>query len=368
MDPRGVGWPDGYTAAAGVVKGGGLVYPRAVRFGLIGYGLWGRHHAAAIAAAPGARLAAIACAGPATAAAAQRDFPGVPVDVGYPGLLARKDVDAVVVVVPNHLHVEVGVAALEAGKDVLLEKPMATTVEGCDRLLAAARASGRLLSIGHELRLSTQFGRVKALIDAGEIGAPTYASFSLFRFPFRPGSAGWRYDAARVGSWILEEPVHFFDMLMWWFEALGDPAAVQGFGNSKGRGAGMYDNFSAVMRWPSGAYAVVTQTLAGFEHHYVVEVVGREGSVRTWWSGTMDRTLTPTHELKVQKKGRDACKVVELGRSGEVFELEEQLAETVRAFERGAPLVSAEEARKRIVVCLEAERSVAQGSEIALRL
>ena len=76
----------------------------------------------------------------------------------------------------------------------------------------------------------------------------------------------------------------------------------------------------------------------------------------------------PTHELKVQKKGRDACKVVELGRSGEVFELEEQLAETVRAFERGAPRVSAEEARKRIVVCLEAERSVAQGSEIALRL
>jgi len=171
-----------------------------LRFGLIGYGLWGRHHAAAIAAAPGAALAGIACASAATAAAARRDFPSTPVTVDYRELLARPDLDAVAVVVPNHLHAEVGVAALEAGKDVLLEKPMATSLADCDRLLAAARTSGRVLTIGHELRHSAQYGRVKAIIDAGEIGTPTYAAFSLFRFPFRPGSDGWRYDAARVGS------------------------------------------------------------------------------------------------------------------------------------------------------------------------
>src|SRR5262245_2105044 len=123
-----------------------------MRFGLIGYGLWGRYHAQAIAAAPGATLAAIACASEETAALAARDFPGIAVDLDYRRLLVRSDVEAVAVVVPNHLHAEVGVAALEAGKDVLLEKPMATTLDGCDRLLRAARASGRVLSIGHELR------------------------------------------------------------------------------------------------------------------------------------------------------------------------------------------------------------------------
>ena len=143
---------------------------------------------------------------------------------------------------------------------------------------------------------------------------------------------------------------------------------MHGFGNSKGRGPGMYDNFSAVMRWPGGAYAVVTQTLAGFEHHHVVEVVGREGSVRTWWSGTMDRTLTPKHELKVQRKGQSACEVVELGRSGEVFELNwSKLAQRIEAFRQGRPLVSVQEGRKTIIVCLEAERAVAEGKEIALR-
>jgi myo-inositol 2-dehydrogenase / D-chiro-inositol 1-dehydrogenase len=229
------------------------------------------------------------------------------------------------------------------------------------------RRTGRVLSVGHEFRISTQWGFIKRLIEAGEIGELLYANVSLFRFPYRQGSGGWRYGRDTVGSWILEEPVHFFDMLMWWFAGAGDPTTVHGFGNAKGSGPGMYDNFSAVMRWPGGAYAVVTQTLAGFEHHHVVEVVGREGSVRTWWSGTMDRTLTPKHELKVQRQGQSACEIVELGRSGEVFELEEQLARTVEAFREGRPLVSAAEARKTVVVCLEAERAVAEGKEIALR-
>jgi myo-inositol 2-dehydrogenase / D-chiro-inositol 1-dehydrogenase len=340
-----------------------------MRFGLIGYGLWGKFHAEAIRKAPGAELAAIACASDATAAAARERYPDVKVYRGWEELLADRSIDAVDIVLPNHLHAEVAVAALEAGKDVLLEKPMAGTIADCDRIVEAVRRTGQVLSIGHEFRISTQWGYIKRLIEAGDIGEPLYGNVSLFRFPYRQGSGGWRYSRDAVGSWILEEPVHFFDMLMWWFEAQGDPAVVHGFGNQKpGRAPGMYDNFSAVMRWPDGGpYAVVTQTLAGFEHHHVVEVVGREGSLRTWWSGTMDRTLHPQHELKVQKKGQTACEIVDLGVSGEVFELEEQLAETVKAFRARRPLVSAEEARKRIIVCLEAERAVAEAREIALK-
>lgn len=189
-----------------------------IRFGLIGYGAWGRHHAEAIVTAPGARLAAIACRTVATAELARRDFPDVPVHLDYRDLLAQVDVDAVDVVLPNYLHAEVGVAALEHGKDVLLEKPMARTAEECNALIGAARRSGCVLSIGHELRLSAQWGRIKAMIDAGEIGEPLYMLFELFRFPYRRGAGGWRYERERVGSWILEEPVHAFDFALWYFE------------------------------------------------------------------------------------------------------------------------------------------------------
>ena len=201
------------------------------------------------------------------------------------------------------------------------------------------------------------------------MGDPLYANVSLFRFPYRGGSGGWRYDGDRVGSWILEEPVHFFDSVMWCFEGLGDPASLVAAGNARSNGgAAMADNFTTVMRWPGGQYAVITQSLAGFEHHHVMEVVGTKGSLRTWWSGAEDRTREPTFELKLKGDGADKVERLEIGASGELFELDEELRLVVGAFREGRPIVSGEDARKRILVCLEAERSLAEGREVQARL
>ena len=338
-----------------------------MRFGLIGYGLWGKHHAQSIVKAPDATLAAIACSSSETESAAKADFPEVAVYRGYRELLDRADVDAVDIVVPNHLHCEIGVAAMEAEKDVLLEKPMALTIAECDRLIEAAGRKNRVLTIGHEFRLSTQWGRLKTIIDDGSIGEPLYALVSLFRHPYRPGSKGWRFERESVGSWTLEEPVHFFDALMWYFEQWGDPKSVLAMGSSKNRKHGIYDNFSAWVRWPGQLYALVTQTLTGFEHHQVMEITGTEGAIRTWWSGTMDRTRHPIFELKVQRRGQKQCETIDLPPSGELFELEEELKVVVKAFRERRPIVSGETARKRVIICLEAERSIQEDREISLK-
>src|SRR5438270_922743 len=116
-----------------------------MRFGLIGYGAWGRYHARSIAGLPGMTLAHIACRSEATAAAARQDFPAARVTLDWRDVAADVGVDVVDIVLPNYLHAEVGCAALAAGKDVLLEKPMAVTRAQCDRLIAAAAASGRVL-------------------------------------------------------------------------------------------------------------------------------------------------------------------------------------------------------------------------------
>ena len=337
-----------------------------MRFGLIGYGAWGKHHAAALDKTPGVALSAIACASEATAAAARAAFPETAVHRDYRDVLKRPDLDAVDVVVPNHLHAEIGVQALTAGKHVLLEKPMATTVEDCDRLIAAAAASGRVLTIGHELRLSTQWRTVKRLIDDGAIGEPIYALVSLFRFPYRRGSDGWRYARDRVGSWILEEPVHFFDFLMWYFERAGDPVSVLAVGNGRNGAPGLWDNISALVRFPGSLYALITQTLGGFEHHQNMEIVGRDGAIRAWWSGTMDRTLDPTFELRLRRRGATEPETLPLGASGELVELDEEIAHVAQAFREGRALVTGIEARKRIVMCVAAERSAREGREVAL--
>jgi myo-inositol 2-dehydrogenase/D-chiro-inositol 1-dehydrogenase len=343
-----------------------------LRFGLVGFGLWGRHHAEAIAKVPGAELAAISCESETTAAAARERFPQAAIHRDFRSLLDDRSIEAVDIVVPNHLHEQVGVAALAAGKHVLLEKPMALSAASCDRLIAAADRSGKVLTIGHEFRLSTQWGRIKTLIDEGAIGAPLYANVSLFRFPYRQGSGGWRYDRDRVGSWILEEPVHFFDSVMWYFEELGDPASLVAYGNARlGRGGGgerpaMADNLTTVMRWPGGEYAVITQSLAGFEHHHVMEIVGSDGSIRTWWSGAEDRTRHPAFELKIKRRGAERAETIALGASGELFELDEELRLVVDAFRKGTPIVSGAEARKRVLCCLAAERALAGDREITL--
>ena len=340
-----------------------------LRFGLIGYGLWGPLVARAIRETPEAELAAIACRSEATARKARDDHPGVPVDLGYQALIARSDIDAVAVVTPNDLHAEMGVAAMVAGKDVLLEKPIANTAAECDRLIDTARRTGRILSIGHQLRLSQQWGRVKALVAAGEIGELLHAHVSLFRFPFRPGSEGWRYAQSRIVSWALEEAVHAVDSVMWYFAEVGDPVSVLAVANGRAVPAGaegLQHNNTAVLRFPRGRHAVITETLAGFEYHQTTEITGTEGAIRTWWSGDQDRTHAPHFDLRVQRRGQARAETIPIERSGEVIELGVQIAATVAAFRERRALVTGEEARKRIVVCEAAERSIGEGREVAL--
>src|SRR5262245_14361535 len=162
-----------------------------VRFGLIGYGLWGSHHARAIVKTPGAELAAVAVRSEASRAAARAAHPGAAMYADYRELLRRDDLDIVDVVLASHLHFEVGRAVLESGRHLLLEKPMALTAADCATLNELARQKGKLLVVGFELRLSGLWGKVKELVKAGALGEPQYAVIELWRRPYRQGSEGW---------------------------------------------------------------------------------------------------------------------------------------------------------------------------------
>src|SRR5262245_66474806 len=99
-----------------------------LRFGLIGFGAWGRFHAGAIRKTTGAELKAIAARSDASRAAAKDTFPKAQVYADYRELLARSDIDVVDIVVPSYLHHEIASATLASGKHLLLEKPMALSL------------------------------------------------------------------------------------------------------------------------------------------------------------------------------------------------------------------------------------------------
>jgi myo-inositol 2-dehydrogenase/D-chiro-inositol 1-dehydrogenase len=339
-----------------------------VRFGLIGYGAWGTHHAMAIANTEGGSLAAIAVRSQQSQEAAQAAHLETKVYGDYRQMLAAEELDVVDIVLPSHLHHEVAAAVLESGRHLLLEKPMALSLPDCDRLNELAARHKRLLAIGHELRLSSLWGEVKRLVEAGAIGQPQYLLVELSRRPYRLGAEGWRYDINRVGNWILEEPIHFFDLARWYYASLGEPLTIHARANSKQPDhPELQDNFSALVTFPQGAYAVVTQTLSAFEHHQTVKLTGTKGALWASWSGAMDRTLTPTFSLK-HWDGEQLHQVQFSKPTGEVYELHDQAAMMVRAVRDGGPLAcTGRDGRQSVALCLAAKESVDTGRIVDLK-
>ncbi|MGI9465727.1 MAG: Gfo/Idh/MocA family protein, partial [Rubripirellula sp.] len=177
----------------------------------------------------------------------------------------------------------------------------------------------------------------------------------------------WRYDIDRVGSWILEEPIHFFDLARWYLEAAGQPESIYATANSRQTDhPELHDNFSAVMHFTGGAYAVVSQTLAAFEHHQTIKITGTKGALWASWSGAMDRTRHPTFSLRAFNGGEVVNVSIDKP-TGELFELEDQIARMVDAIRNNVPLhCSAQDGRWSVAMCLAAEASVKVGAKVSM--
>ncbi len=327
-----------------------------MRFGLAGYGAWGRFHA------PLDRQA-------------DRRTPDGHRDAGRrqcgrrAGRLSRgarcTAIGAISSPIPRSMRSRLRrptictpisrVAALDAGKHVLLEKPMANNAR---RLRSGRRSGARskaVLTVGFECRLSPQWGRIKSLIAEGAIGKPRHVHVALFRHPYRPGAGGWRHDNARVGSWILEEPVHFFDLALWYLADAGRPVSVKALGAGD---AGMEPVISVLMRFPDGSTAAVNQILSGFGHLQTVEVTGDGGAIRATWAADTARSLDVRRRFEAE--AGDRATTSRSSRSiapGEVFELEAQAAAAVVASASGRPWCRPRKAARRSRSCLAAEQS-----------
>lgn len=135
--------------------------------------------------------------------------------------LLASDVDAVSVCSSNVSHAELAIAALKAGKHVLCEKPMATTLEDCEAMVAAARASGKRLMIGQNQRLAGAHRKAKALIDAGAIGRvltfrTAFCHSGPERWSIDPGANTWFFDKKRAAMGVMADlGVHKADLIQY---------------------------------------------------------------------------------------------------------------------------------------------------------
>jgi scyllo-inositol 2-dehydrogenase (NADP+) len=166
-----------------------------VRLGIMGYGKSGRFLHAAIAAAAGLEIRAVATSRAGEVAA---DFPQAAVEASPEALCGRGDVDVVVVATPDNMHAAHARLALEAGKHVVVEKPFTETSAEARALIDLARARRRMLSVYQNRRWDNDFLTLRKLMDEGALGEPVYYAARWDRF--RPAARGDWHDANMRGE------------------------------------------------------------------------------------------------------------------------------------------------------------------------
>lgn len=201
-----------------------------LRVGFIGVGGMGRSHLRTFTEHFPDRVSCVALCDPHQASIDQalKIAPTAKIIEDSRTLAQSPEVDAVVISTPNHLHVDNAIAALEAGKDVMMEKPVATTVDDCFRLVEATDRADALLMVGHELRYAPYFQAFGKMIEDGVVGAPHMVWCKEFRPPFLKKVDDWIQDSRRSGGALVDKTCHFFDILNGWIKAT--PVRVSAFG------------------------------------------------------------------------------------------------------------------------------------------
>jgi len=268
-----------------------------LRIGIIGCGV-GVFHAASWAQEPRAKIVALAGLEPdrCRKICQQHDIPSLYAD--YQELIAQPDIDAVSIAVPNYLHLPVALAALAAGKHVLLEKPIGLNAGEGERIVRVASDAGRVLGIFLSKRHAADMDRLHAYVQTGALGEIYYARAFWMRRSGIPGLGAWftRKELAGGGP-LIDLGVHVLDMALY---AMGNPnvltvsaATFAKFG-PKGRGGrpggalqagaddryGVEDLATAFLRTDTGAAIQLEASWAsysGVTDEYGISLMGDRG-------------------------------------------------------------------------------------------
>jgi UDP-N-acetylglucosamine 3-dehydrogenase len=323
-----------------------------MKVGVVGAGFIGAVHLSAYANMPEVEVVGVADALPETAAAGAAGV-GARAYPSYEDLVAAEEVEIVDVCLPTTYHRELALKAAREGKHVILEKPIARTLEDAEAILEAFSGEGGRLFVGHVLRFFPEFARIKQLIDAGELGTVGVARASR-RSPFLRGWNDWYADWRMSGGVLLDLVIHDFDFLRW---SLGEVERVYAKG-VMGREYNRLDYALVTLRFASGAIAHV-EGQWGYPgpFNYSMEVAGSRALVAT------DSTEPPPVQLLGGTMGPGESPDVVTGKSPFQAELEH----FVRCIATGEePLVEAHDAYEALRIGLAATESVVSGRAVTL--
>ncbi len=214
-------------------------------------------------------------------------FPGADVFNDYRDVLKIKDIDAVFICTPDYCHEEQAIAALEAGKALFLEKPMAITIEGCDRILKTAYDTGSKLFIGHNMRYFPVILKMKEIIDSGVIGEIQcgwcrhfigYGGDAYFR--------DWHSEQKNTTGLLLQKGAHDIDVMHWLMGTYTKAVVGMGMLSVYNRCARRSPDTEGCAKWDNSQYPPLTQTgfspIIDVEDHNMIMMQMENGAQATY--------------------------------------------------------------------------------------
>jgi predicted dehydrogenase len=250
-----------------------------VPVGIIGFGEWGREIASTLERNPKVKIAGVCDTFPIMLTRAERTYGDVKTFENHRQMLDDPDIPAVIVATPTHQHRDVVIDALQAGKHVYCEFPMASTIEDAQAMKEAAiQANRQIFQVGLQYRVNPQHRDVFQFIRSGAVGRPTYVRSQWHnKTSWRRTSAtaerarelNWRLDSETSLGLIGEIGLHNIDMASWYLNEL--PSAVHGFGQVQywRDGREVPDNVQVVVEFPSGVNMICACSLTtSFDGRY----------------------------------------------------------------------------------------------------
>jgi len=249
-----------------------------MRVALVGAGLQGRRRAPVLKNLKDTELKVIASSS-LDAAKALAGPLGCEASDDWQSAVARSDIDAVIICTPPDSHEEISVAALNSGKHVLCEKPLARTVAEGQRMAEAAVKAGKVLKCGFNHRHHPAVKLAREYFDRGDLGRPSFAR-ARYGICGRPGyEKEWRADPeVAAGGHFLEQGIHAIDLFRWF---LGDLTEAVGFTSTQFfKDQPLDDNGMALFRSAEGATAMLHSSLTQWKNLFSFEVFGQDGYVQ----------------------------------------------------------------------------------------
>lgn len=284
-------------------------------------------------------------------------------------MLGKVDVDLVSVCTPPYVHAEISIDFLNDGKNVICEKPMAASLEECDRMLEAEKKSGKTLAIIAQNRFRNSFMHLKDILDSGKIGKVLHAQVDSF---------WWRghcyYDLWWRGSWekegggcTLNHAVHHVDMLGW---MMGLPEKVTAvLSNAAHDNAEVEDISIAALQYPGGALATLTSSVIHHGEEQQVIFQGEKARISAPWkvyaSLSKENGFPTRNEALEAELQRDYEALPPLPYEGHTAELDNVMA----ALEAGSrPFIDGKDGRRTIELITAVYKSGFEGRTVSLPL